>query len=74
MPFKIEAGQFCRLVGSFLHVVLAESALPGSRRLAQAGSGPGLGNGQQLHRICRSPGGDAGSRNACTHSLQVGGD
>ena len=74
VPFKPQAGQFRCLVDSFLHIVFAERPLSCRDGLAHAGGWPGLGNGQQLHGICRPPGGNAGSGDTCTHGLQVGGD
>ena len=48
--------------------------LPGGCRFAHPGGRPGLGNGQQAHGVRRTARGNAGSGNACTHGLQVGGD
>ena len=74
MPLEAGVGQFRCLVAGFLHIVLAERTLSDRGCLAHAGRRPGLGNGQQLHGFRLAPGGNAGSGDACTHSLQVGGD
>jgi len=74
VPFETPVGQLRYLVDSFLHVAFAEGALPRCDSLAHTGGGPCLGNGEQAHGPVRSPGHNTGGGNACTHSLQVGGD
>jgi hypothetical protein len=74
VPFKPGSANSEGFFERFLHVVFAEGALPCRNRFAHAGSRPGLGHREQLHRLRRTPGGKAGGGNACTHGLQVGGD
>jgi len=69
VPFGTAYG--VHLLLGFLHIVLAESALPGGQRLLDQGRRMGLRHRQQSH-----PGGGAagrlrGTRDALTHGLQV---
>ena len=73
MPFEPEVRQCLDLGNALLHVVLAESTLPGGSGLAHAFGGPCLADRQQPHPGGISPGGHGGPGNAHDKVLEAAG-
>ncbi len=74
MPLEAERTQRLDLVHALLHVVLAESALPGDGSLAHGLRGPGLAHREQLHVGGVAPGTSRRVVDAGAHRVEARSD